>query len=335
MGSNPSAAPSQLKPLLSALSAQKPSKAPKRPATSLPTVRLMLCPKPGLGFDARLPFAKPFRTYLSLESYFNGESSVRIGVESNHIPYIRLEITPSLTLSIRPAPIRLTNFKFGILGASLTMYNQGNVPSLKHSSFSELWQSLSPFIKPAVELQHRHTLLGSFIDDGQRDLLHNAMAELKRRRDNLPENVRKGQNLLMKEFNQDGVPSRDPRTKINAKEMMKDHLKEQIERLKDPSSLYHNSGDHWPGVSRLENFNESGGPQNALKHRLMRSEAPTSVVGHMEMDKSGKLRLVRTNGSAKDSTKVVDSDEFFDMDAGGPFLGIRLRMAAFFSRFRR
>lgn len=275
-----------------------------RPSPSLPTLRLMIYPRPGLGVDARLPLTKHFRCFLSLESYFQGSSNTRFGIESNRLPFLRLDLAPSTRFSIRPSPIRFSDLKFGVLGSSLTAYDGGKSPKYDRSSLRSLWQSLRPFLNPIVELNHRNTLFGSFVDSRQRRALNNVIDKIMDKQNALPFQVRQSRDALLESLRQREMPPLDHRVRKDTHNPIEDRLKGQFEYLKDPSSRSKSTHLHWPGVSRDDSQSLGGdssvatNPNSTLPGRP-RDDGP-SVVGHVKPGKDGRLQLLRSDGSIAD-----------------------------------
>lgn len=273
-----------------------------RPATSLPTVRVMLHPKPGLGMDLRLPFCKLFRLFLSLESYFESTSAVRMGIELNHLPFLRMELAPSGTLSLRPSPIRFSDLKFGVIGGSMVIRDRGEMPKWNFTTWKDLWHSIRPFISPVIELQHRYTLFGSVIDRRQREALVEFVESISRQRNAMPGRFQQKRKSLLNLFGQDELPSTDPRDRLESFADTKRRLQKKIEQLLTNPTPSSGSRKHWPGYSRYDDDVSSVDPSNIGRSPQSLSEkaavaasavrkGPVPVLGQMRPGKDGRYEL--------------------------------------------
>lgn len=301
------------------------------PAPSLPSLRLLLYPTPGLGFDARLPLSNPFRCFLSLESYFNGTSQIRIGLESNHLPFLRLEVVPSATLSIRPAALRISALKFGLLGASFTAYNAGRYPDVDFTSLPSFWQSIRPFVRPVVEITHRNTLLGALIQPQQRQAIHNVISDFKLKREKFPDRLLSSRDAILKKFQQRSMPPLDPRQPTDPNENMKERLKHQIERLSDPSSIQKPGRSFWPDHTLVPPDEQPAPPDSGedTAEPASGDSGNSSVLGHVEEGKDGRLTLKRFDANG---TSPLDDGVLNEMDERGPLFLLRHRLFSPFSR---
>lgn len=291
-----------------------------RPSPSLPTLRLMLYPSPGLGVDARLPLTKHFRCFLSLESFFQGSSATRFGIESNRFPFLRLDLAPSVRFSIRPSPIRLSDLKFGVFGASMTVYDTGKSPKFDSLSLDNVWKSLKPFLNPIVELNHRNTLFGTFADSRKRKALNNMINKVMTKQETFPSQVRQSRDALLKSLHQHGMPSLDHRVRKDSRNPIDGRIREQLEDLKDPSNLFKSNYPNWPGTSRDESQSadvkspSSGEDSSSNPVNEYRSDGP-SIIGHVKPTKNGRLRLFRSDGSIADEQvnsvieKIMDDEK--------------------------
>lgn len=203
-----------------------------RPALSLPRIRLMVYPKPGFGVDMHIPFTKPLRLFASLDSYFEATSTTRLGIELNRWPFVRMELVPTMTISLRPSPIRFSDLKFGVLGASFTPYNAGVTPDwCKPSSWREAWEIVRPFVRPVVELQHRYRLFGSVINSSQRRMLADLLDDSREKGAALPSNYARSRQELLRLLGRKDVPSLDPGNRLDDRPLNKQKLIEQFERM--------------------------------------------------------------------------------------------------------
>lgn len=309
-------------PSLSALTRQRKQSLDPRPSPSLPTLRLMLYPTPGLGVDARLPLTKQFKCFLSLESFFQGSSTTRFGLESNRFPFFRLDLAPSVRFSIRPSPIRLSDLKFGVFGASFTVYDTGESPKCNFSSLHNMWQSLRPFLNPIVELNHRNTLFGAFTHPQQRKALNNIVNKVMSKQEAFPSQLRQTRDALLKSLHQRGMPPLDHRVRKDTPNPIEGRLREQFEHLKDSSSRSKPNYPHWPGVSRDDT--QSSGVESPSSNTDPNSQSADntyndgpSVVGHVKRSRDGRLRLLRSDGSIADEQynsviqKIVNDEKGF------------------------
>lgn len=294
-----------------------------RPSPSLPCLRLLLCPKAGLGLDARLPLTKLFKCFLSLEAYFQGSSTTRFGIESNHFPFLRLDLAPAVRLSIRPSPIRFTDLKFGVLGGLFTLYDSGNVPTPDFSSAEKAWRSLQPFTKPVLEINQRNTLFGTFANAGQRKGINDVINKIINKERTFPDKMRQSREAILESLHQQELPPLDPRLRKDAHEEIKERMRKELEQLKNAPNSFKPAHTHWPGVSRDEEGTES--TLNVPK------DGP-SVVGHVKPGKDGRLELHRSDGAIagqlhNDAIRSVT-------DNGGPFARFTRGVRARFSNSR-
>lgn len=173
-------------------------------------------------------------------------------------------------------------------------------------------------------------MLGSFIDDRQRKTFNDTIAKLRIGKESLPEYIRQGRKLILKGFKQDGMPPIDPREKVDANSIMKARLQKQIDRLKDPSSLYQGSRPYWPGVSRFDEKNSAKSPNETVRPPPT-GKLPISVVGRMQKEKDGTFKLADPDTVSDDP---YGEERVFDVKQDY-FSSLRLYLQSIFKRFKR
>ncbi|PXF45165.1 hypothetical protein BWQ96_05066 [Gracilariopsis chorda] len=164
----------------------------------LPTLRVLFRPQPGLGLDARLPFTKHVRWYMSLESYFSGTSAVRFGIEPTKFPFIRFQCAPEVRLSVRLPLLRISEFNRAYFGSQLTIVSNGQVPKLNLNGFAAFYDGLKTFLKPICELQRHSSIGGLLLNDRQREALRKALEKAKTKRDAQANQLIPGRDELLK-----------------------------------------------------------------------------------------------------------------------------------------
>lgn len=311
------------------------SRRPRRPhpSTSLPAVRLLISPQPGVGIDIRLPYSKPVRLFVSLEAYLNGHSHVRLGLEMNKFPFIRLEAVPHPCISFRPSPIRLGDLKFLVAGISIPL-SSSRRPN--EYNFRRLL--------PVIEIQHRYTLLGSAIDPKQRKKIVDLMDA--QRDGSLPDKIKERLNIGSKaslpplDWRREGMEDRERASKIT------DDIVDNI--LKKGMGKEIGDSKFWPGAVKDGNiddglgFKQNGEDIGDGKGRIF-GESPTkdaidkaakaamserkgmSVLGQMKPGRDGKFKLVTpgdgSRGSLEGSKRADEvGDAINDMMDDHPLL---------------
>lgn len=194
---------------------------------SLPTLRMIVRPEPGLGLDARLPMGKHVCCNLAMEAYFQGGSAIYFGLEPARFPFIQLQFAPRTRLNLRIPVVPLTEFKTIFAGGSLTLYDKGSRPQPVWKGWKPLWRSLEHFLSPMVEVQHRTTLLGSMLDSEQRKAIRTALQEANtRRQERLRERVRE-RSETVKGFDPPELPKLDPRQRADAIGRLRQKMRER------------------------------------------------------------------------------------------------------------
>lgn len=279
----------------------------------------MAAPEPGIGFDIRLPYSRDVRLFIALEGYLNGTSHVRLGVELNRFPFIRLEGVPNPSVVVRPSPIQVSDLKFLVCGITT---NQ--------------WQ-------PVVELVHRYTLLGSIIDPKQRDTIASvadtlrlslpaAMSSLKSngalppldfRRPNMhgSEEMKERLRQTMSRFLQErALRNDDPlQGNPNLTHMLADLFKKDGLRYFPPPLPNSNRTQQqqqqqppqtWPGLPKERQDREDlKAVRDAAKvHQAEPRRGPT-VLGQMRRGPDGRLHLVTPGPSEEERQEAREVNE--------------------------
>jgi hypothetical protein len=143
----------------------------------LPPLRLVLRPFLGFGTDVRVRFGGGMTAVMTAEASLAGASRVAFGVEPRRAPWLRLQLAPTLQLSVRVPLARLSRCKY-IYGGSVAALGHATAPApLDTSSRSALLSSAAALLLPSLELQHRAGLYEVLFDDRQRRALRAAVAE--------------------------------------------------------------------------------------------------------------------------------------------------------------
>lgn len=193
---------------------------------ALPTLRMLLYPEPGFGLEAKIPMGKQVRCYFAAEAYIQGNSAVRFGIELSRLPYLRLQVAPETTLSIRVPILRLTEFKKLHAGATLTLYDRGKSP-LSTIGHGDLLNALRAFVFGIAELQHRSTVLSTILDANQRRTLNQAVRELRAKREVRDQRRVGERRRTEKGFKPPEMPPLDPRQRADPFERLREQLKER------------------------------------------------------------------------------------------------------------
>lgn len=192
---------------------------------ALPTLRMLLHPEPGFGLEARIPMGKRVRCYCAAEAYMRGSSTVRFGVEPTSLPFLRLQLAPETTLSIRIPMLRLSEFKAVHAGATLTLYDRGKTPlAARHG---DALKALRAFVFGIVELQHRATVLGTLLDADQRRTLRQAVRQLRVQKEMRQQGRLGEKRRTVQDFDPPGMPPLDPRQRPDPFERLRQQLKER------------------------------------------------------------------------------------------------------------
>lgn len=188
---------------------------------SLPTLRILIQPAPGFGLDARLPMGKRLRCYLSAEAYIHGGSTIIFGLEPAQMPWLRVQVAPCTRVSLRVPVAQVSEFKWAIGGGSVTIYNEGVGLRPKFGGWNKFWESVRGFVGGIIEVEHKNTLLGSFLDGKQRKALREALREAGIKNEERRER-RKRERAGLEE-----VAPLDPRRKPDAVEKLRRALREK------------------------------------------------------------------------------------------------------------
>lgn len=184
--------------------------APERYITSsLPPLRLILSPTPGVGVDVRVPLHPAVNGVLSAEATFRGASSVAFGVEARRFPPLRLTIAPCLSLSLRlPLAQLLSPHKFVYGGAEMSL---GPAPWALPVGLD----ALRALVLPAFEVQQRMGLLDVLLTKEERA----ALEEGRRRRALRKERERRAGEEVLRAWGQPPVENTiEERRKARARE---------------------------------------------------------------------------------------------------------------------
>lgn len=177
--------------------------------SSLPPLRLILSPCPGVGVDVRLPLHPALNGVLSAEAIFRGTSSVSFGVEARRFPSLRLTLAPCLSLSLRlPLAQLLSPNKFVHGGAEICL---GPAPWALPASVD----ALRALVLPALEVQQRMGLLDVLLTKEERA----ALEEGRRRRALRKERERRAGEEVLRAWGQPPVENTiEARRKTRARE---------------------------------------------------------------------------------------------------------------------
>lgn len=284
-----------------------------RPSITLPSLRLLLCPRPGVGLDARLPLTHYLRCYMSAESFFHGGSTLRFGLEPVHFPFLRLEIAPSTTFSLRPSLLRVSFYKFIVPGFSFTLFDaqrSPSSPSLLSPSSDGPWSLLRPFFSPVLELQHRNTLLGTLLDPRYREAARQAVDKALTTTEAIADSTRAKRNAALRSFRQPSMPPVDPRQKDDPSDRLKERLEQRLNKLLDPKSK---SSTSWPGTTRdddliLDRIRPHVLPKNSKSHD---SDSTSTSAAKDDLVRKGRSRatILGRMRMGRDGVPVIIPDE--------------------------
>lgn len=151
------------------------------------------------------------RCFIAAESYIDGHSHVAFGVEPKFAPGVRLQLAPTVHVALRVPAVRVSEFKFVYLGAVATLFDRGEHPVPDFGSRAALWRSVRAFLAPALELAHHNTIMGAFLDSGQRRMLRSTFDEVKMIRELDQDRLRAGRERIMRSFDPPQLPPLDPR----------------------------------------------------------------------------------------------------------------------------
>lgn len=220
---------------------------------SLPTLRLLASPEPGLGFDARLRLGYGMNCFMAAESYIiSGASKMNFGIEPVRLPWLRLQLTPTVKLMLRFPLLRVSRYKYLYGGCESTLYSEGKftVPyralrdSLTLNSIGNInvdkqmfWSSFKGMWKPLGELVHRNTMIGLLgLTEKQRSGIVSSLKAFEERRKQNGGLGRRQERLkkraeITATFDSDTkvdkmLPELDPR--ILTREQLKQKLREKI-----------------------------------------------------------------------------------------------------------
>ncbi|KAI0564627.1 hypothetical protein FGB62_25g622 [Gracilaria domingensis] len=155
------------------------------PSTSslLPSLRILFRPTPGIGLDAHMPFTKQVRLFMSLESYFGSNSTIKFGIEPVQFPFFRLQCAPDLRFSVRLPLVRVSEFNRLYMGSELTLLQNGQRPKINTADIGAFWKGIKNFVRPISEVQRSASLSGMLLSSKQRKALKEALKQAKARRD--------------------------------------------------------------------------------------------------------------------------------------------------------
>lgn len=123
--------------------------------SSLPSVRFLVLPFPGLGIDASVPLAPRLRCVLSAEAYMQGGSELRFGVETPMMPQLRVDLAPRVHVSWR------LNVRKARGGVGLCVYDAKGKTG----------------VNGVLEFRHRPNLFKMMLNEKQRSELRALMQE--------------------------------------------------------------------------------------------------------------------------------------------------------------
>lgn len=223
---------------------------------SLPTLRLLAKPEPGLGFDARLRLGYGMNCFFAAESYLSGASKVNFGLEPVRLPWLRVQLTPSVKVMLRFQFLRVSRYKYIYGGWESTLYSEGkcrvpyrglrNAVTFNNNGNTGIrvdkqmfWNTFKGMWKPLAELVHRNTLIGMLgLTDKQRTTILKSINALHERKagvaaggaanggiDRRLERMKKRAEI-MGTFDDPNIPELDPRTMT--REELKQKLYEKI-----------------------------------------------------------------------------------------------------------
>ncbi|CAN8061675.1 unnamed protein product [Agarophyton chilense] len=207
----------------------------------LPSLRILLRPNPGIGLDAYMPFNKQMKLFMSLESYFSGASVVRFGVEPLRFPFLRLQCSPELRLSVRLPLLHVSEFNQLYMGSQLTLFQNGQSPKIDTTGFGEFWQGIKKFVQPIGGVQRRASLGELLLNKNQRRVLRDVLDQTRLRRDMKKSDRQRKHEQFLKDFDgenklesaNDGDVVRDLAEKLKHRY----HQRMQLNREMDPPSL--------------------------------------------------------------------------------------------------
>lgn len=226
---------------------------------SLPTLRLLAVPEPGLGFDARLRLGYGLNCFMAAESYLlSGASKMNFGVEPVRLPWLRLQLTPSVKVMLRFPLVRLSRYKYLYGGCETTVYSEGkfrfpcralrDTITLNNNKIEidkrAFWSTFKGIWKPLGELVHRNTIIGLLgLTEKQRRGIRDSLHAFQERRkqngtDRRQERLQKRAGITgtfdddFKNGNGNNhmLPELDPRTLT--REQLKQKLREKIMRMR-------------------------------------------------------------------------------------------------------
>lgn len=183
----------------------------RRGEGQLPPIRIILKPDFGFGLDARIRFANGVNCFMSGEATLAGASRIAFGVEPRGASWLRLELAPSVRVSLRVPFLRLSEFKTLQLGTRSGLMEQGRRAPIDMSSKDGFLKSFRSTLKPVVEVVHRGTLLSAFFSDHDRHLLKGRFSEIHERRGERRTKREAKRKEFLESMDSSEMPPLDPR----------------------------------------------------------------------------------------------------------------------------